>query len=298
MEARIDYGKPLDGTIALVTGASKGIGQAIAVALAAAGAHVGVNFQTDREGAEATCAAVAAVGRRALPLRADVSDPTAVAGMFRDLETHFGRLDILVNNAAIGIGHQGSFAGLPFDTWQRVFAVNLEGVVHCTQAALRIMLAQQPDSGTQQPGSLPEQPQGRMQQPESHSRLPESGPRRMGGRIINISSSHSLVFQRRTTAYTVAKGALNTLTQALAVEFGPQGITVNCIAAGAVSTPGWPASAQGKDAWIRRAPRARMGTAQDIADAVVFLASPQADYITGQILCVDGGYVHSVTPLP
>ena len=92
----------------------------------------------------------------------------------------------------------------------------------------------------------------------------------MGGRIVNISSSHSLVFQRRTTAYTVAKGALNTLTQALAVEFGPQGITVNCIAAGAVSTPGWPASPQGEEAWIRRAPRARMGLAADIADAVVF----------------------------
>ena len=186
------------------------------------------------------------------------------------MQAHFGRLDILVNNAAIGIGHQGSFADYPLDAWRRVFAVNLDGVVHCTQAALKIMLAQQPD--------------GRMQQ--------------MGGRIVNISSSHSLVFQRRTTAYTVAKGALNTLTQALAVEFGPQGITVNCIAAGAVSTPGWPASPQGEEAWIRRAPRARMGLAADIADAVVFLASPQADYITGQILCVDGGYVHSVTPMP
>ena len=209
-------------------------------------------------------------GARALPLHADVSDRAAVEGMIQELQAHFGRLDILVNNAAIGIGHQGSFADYPLDAWRRVFAVNLDGVVHCTQAALKIMLAQQPD--------------GRMQQ--------------MGGRIVNISSSHSLVFQRRTTAYTVAKGALNTLTQALAVEFGPQGITVNCIAAGAVSTPGWPASPQGEEAWIRRAPRARMGLAADIADAVVFLASPQADYITGQILCVDGGYVHSVTPMP
>ena len=260
----------LDGTVALVTGASKGIGRAIAVALATAGADVGVNFHTDRAGADATGTAIAAAGRRALPLHADVSDRAAVEGMIQELQAHFGRLDILVNNAAVGIGHQGSFADYPLDAWRRVFAVNLDGVVHCTQAALKIMLAQQPD--------------GRMQQ--------------MGGRIVNISSSHSLVFQRRTTAYTVAKGALNTLTQALAVEFGPQGITVNCIAAGAVSTPGWPASPQGEEAWIRRAPRARMGLAADIADAVVFLASPQADYITGQILCVDGGYVHSVTPMP
>ncbi len=253
----------LDGAVALVTGASKGIGQAIAVALAAAGADVGVNYHTDRAGAKATCEAVAATGREGLPLHADVSDPLAVAQMFGELQAHFGRLDILVNNAAIGSRHAGSFADYPFSAWQRVFAVNLDGVVHCTQAALQIMLAQE-----------------------------------TGGRIVNISSSHSLVFQRHATPYTVAKGALNTLTQALAVEFGPLGITVNCIAAGAVATPGWPASPQGRDAWIRRAPRARMGRAEDIADAVVFLASPQADYITGQILCVDGGYVHSVTPLP
>ncbi len=253
----------LDGAAALVTGASKGIGQAIAVALAAAGADVGINYNTDREGAEATRAAVTATGRNALPLQADVSDPAAVARMFREAQAQFGRLDVLVNNAAIGGTHRGSFADYPLDDWHRVFAVNLDGVVHCTQAAIKIMLAQP-----------------------------------AGGRIVNISSSHSLVFQRRASAYTVAKGALNTLTQALAVEFGPQGISVNCIAAGAVSTPGWPASRQGRDAWIRRAPRARMGRAQDIAAAVVFLASPQADYITGQILCVDGGYVHSVTPLP
>lgn len=268
----------LAGAVALVTGASKGIGQATAVALAAAGADVGVNYRADRAGAEATCAAVAAHGRHAWPLHADVSDRAAVQAMFDAIRARFGRLDILVNNAAVGSNHRGSFADYPFETWQRVFAVNLDGVVHCTQAALRIMLAQQPDD------ALPQQPE---------SELPP-----LGGRIINISSAHSLVFQRRATPYVVAKGALNTLTQALAVEFGPQGITVNCIAAGAVSTPGWPASAPGRAAWIRRAPRARMGTAQDIADAVVFLASPQADYITGQILCVDGGYVHSVTPLP
>lgn len=267
----------LDGTIALVTGASKGIGKTIAVALAAAGADVGVNYHTDREGADATCEAIAAAGRNAVPLHADVSDRPAVTQMFCELEAQFGALDILVNNAAIGIGHQGTFADYPIDTWQRVFAVNLEGVVHCTQEALKIMLAQQTE--------------GRLQQSELRTQ-------EAGGRIINISSSHSLVFQRQTSAYTVAKGALNTLTQALAVEFGPQGITVNCIAAGAVSTPGWPASPQGKEAWIRRAPRARMGKAEDIANAVVYLASPQADYITGQILCVDGGYVHSVTPLP
>ena len=274
----------LAGSVALVTGASKGIGRGIAVALAAAGADIGVNYHTDRGGADATCEDIAATGRRALPLQADVSDRAAVKRMLQDVQSHFGRLDVLVNNAAIGMSHEGSFADCPFSTWQRVFAVNLDGVVHCTQAALQIMLAQQP--------------QDRLQSLERRAQQPQDRKRPAGGRIINISSSHSLVFQRRTTAYTVAKGALNTLTQALAVEFGPQGITVNCIAAGAVSTPGWPASPRGQEAWIRRSPRARMGEAQDIADAVVFLASPQADYITGQILCVDGGYVHSVTPMP
>ena len=176
----------LDGTVALVTGASKGIGQAIAIALATAGADVGVNYHTDRAGADATGAAIAAAGRRALPIHADVSDRAAVEGMVQELQAHFGRLDILVNNAAIGIGHQGSFADYPLEAWRRVFAVNLDGVVHCTQAALKIMLAQQPN--------------GRLQQSEG-------GMQQMGGRIVNISSSHSLVFQRRTTAYTVAKGA-------------------------------------------------------------------------------------------
>ena len=295
----------LAGAVALVTGASKGIGQATAVALAAAGADVGVNYRTDRAGAEATCAAVAAHGRHAWPLHADVSDRAAVQAMFDAIRARFGRLDILVNNAAVGSNHRGSFADYPLETWQRVFAVNLDGVVHCTQAALRIMLAQQPDDALPQPTDRLQQPTVRLHQTESPMQQPESAPQQpeselppLGGRIINISSAHSLVFQRRATPYVVAKGALNTLTQALAVEYGPQGITVNCIAAGAVSTPGWPASAPGRAAWVRRAPRARMGTAQDIADAVVFLASPQADYITGQILCVDGGYVHSVTPLP
>ena len=288
----------LAGSVALVTGASKGIGQAIAVALAAAGADIGVNYHTDRGGADATCEDIAATGRRALPLQADVSDRAAVKRMLQDVQSHFGRLDVLVNNAAIGMSHEGSFADYPFSTWQRVFAVNLDGVVHCTQAALQIMLAQQPP-GQVQPSESGRQPsEGGRQPSEGRTPAPQGGRQPSGGRIINISSSHSLVFQRRTTAYTVAKGALNTLTQALAVEFGPQGITVNCIAAGAVSTPGWPASPRGQEAWIRRSPRARMGEAQDIADAVVFLASPQADYITGQILCVDGGYVHSVTPMP
>ncbi len=243
------------GKVALVTGASKGIGQGIAVALAQAGARVGVNYNTDAEGAAKTCALIAEMGGEALAIQADVSDRTAVERMTAAVTDRFGRLDILVNNAAIGIPHRGTFADYPVETWRRIFAVNVEGVVHCTQCALQAMLKQ---------GE--------------------------GGRIINISSSHSLVFQRRTSAYIIAKGAVNTLTQALAVELGHAGITVNCIAAGAVSTPGWPASPEGQAAWKRRAPLSRMGEAEDIAAAVVFLASPQASYITGQVFTVDGGW--------
>jgi NAD(P)-dependent dehydrogenase (short-subunit alcohol dehydrogenase family) len=227
-----------------------------------AGADVGVNYRTDAASAQETGDAIARAGQRALAVHADVADRAAVERMIDAVVERFGRLDILVNNAAIGMGHAGPFADYPMETWRRVFEVNLEGVVHCTQFALRAM---------QRTGE--------------------------GGRVINISSSHSLVFQRRVSAYVVAKGALNTLTQTLAVECGALGITVNAIAAGAVSTPGWPASAEGAARWTRRAPIARLGRGEDIAAAAVFLASPQAGYITGEILCVDGGYTRSVTPV-
>jgi NAD(P)-dependent dehydrogenase (short-subunit alcohol dehydrogenase family) len=255
-------GQPLVGKVALVTGASKGIGRGIAIAMAQAGADVTVNYHTDPGGAQETAAAIAAAGRQALAVQADVSDRVAVERMVDAVLERFGRLDILVNNAAIGIGHQGSFADYPLDAWRRVFAVNLDGVVSCTQFALRAM-----------------QRQGE------------------GGRIINLTSAHSLVFQRRVSAYVVAKGALNTLTQSLAVECGAVGVTVNAIAAGAVSTPGWPASERGREAWNRRAPVSRLGVPEDMAAAAVFLASPAASYITGEILCVDGGYTRSVTPV-
>ena len=246
----------LEGKVALVTGSSKGIGRAIAVALARAGADVGVNYNTDPAGAEATCAAVREAGRSAVAVQADVSDRAAAERLVGTVAERLGRLDVLVNNAALLTGHGGSFVDWPPELWRRVMAVNLDGPVHCMQFALRTML--------------------------------ERGE---GGRIVNLSSARAILVGPKATAYVAAKAGLTKLSQALAVEFGPQGITVNVIAPGAVMTPGMQASPEGQRRWIARSPVGRMGLPEDIAGAVVYLASPAASYVNGQVIAVDGGYV-------
>ncbi|MFI5394272.1 MAG: SDR family NAD(P)-dependent oxidoreductase [Candidatus Binatia bacterium] len=245
----------LAGQAAIVTGGGAGIGRGIVLRLAQAGAHV-VVADRDRVRADAVAAEAAALGRSALAVEVDVGDEAAVAKMVERTTQELGRLDILVNNA--GIYPACPIAKLTVEEWDRVMAVNLRGVFLCTRAALAAMRA---------------------------------GGR--GGRVVNISSIES--FQPSLVgvgAYSTSKGGLNMFTQSAALEFARYGITVNAVCPGAVLTEGTAAAFKaGLQATMEaRIPLKRVALPDDVATAVLFLASPGASYITGSTLLIDGGY--------
>ena len=245
----------LDGSIALVTGASKGLGAAMAVALAGAGADVAVHGNT-RSPSE-TCGRIEALGRRALPLTGDLSDRAVSARLVGDTVAALGGIDILVNNA--GLIRRAPAVDYSDDDWDRVLEVDLTSAFRLARGAARHMMAA-----------------GR------------------GGRIINVTSL--LAFQGGiiVPAYAAAKGGLAQLTKALANEWAPKGINVNAIAPGYMETDNTHAlradpvrSRQILD----RIPAGRWGQPDDLAGAVVYLASPAARYVHGHILAVDGGWL-------
>jgi NAD(P)-dependent dehydrogenase (short-subunit alcohol dehydrogenase family) len=246
----------LEGRVAIVTGSSQGIGKGIALALAQAGARVVVNYVSNRELAEETADAARLMGVQALVVGADVSQRADVERLFsRALET-FGRIDILVNNAA-AFQPVVPLVELSEADWDRVMSVNLKGSFLCAQVAARQMIRQQ------------------------------------SGVIINISSLGSQVLMHNLGAYCASKGGLETLTRALALELAPHGIRVNAIAPGHIATAGnlnWVAAAAGREERFRaRIALGRLGKIEEIGSTAVFLASDASGYITGQILYADGG---------
>jgi 3-oxoacyl-[acyl-carrier protein] reductase len=247
----------LTGKKALVTGASRGIGRGIALALAQSGADVAVNYRSNVEEAEAVVAEIKTLGREAFALQADVSDLSSIAKMFAQIAAKWQKLDILVNNA--GILQTKPFEQITESDWEKMINTNLRGQFFCAQEAVKLM------------GE--------------------------GGRIINLASISSGgvgVAYPQIAHYTAAKGGVVGMTEALAVELGPKNINVNAIAPGAIDTDMSKqalANEQAKQAMLARLPKKRIGQPKDIGAAAAFLASNEADYITGIVLYVDGGWL-------
>jgi 3-oxoacyl-[acyl-carrier protein] reductase len=244
----------LDNKVAIVTGASKGIGAAIARHLAEAGAAVVVNYASSKDGAERVVADITRAGGRAIAVQADVARPEQIERLFAETRRAFGRLDILVNNA--GVYEFAPLEDLTPERFHRIFDLNVLGVLLASRAAAA------------QFGSD-------------------------GGSIVNISSVASTLTPPQSAVYSASKAAVDALTRALAKELGPRGIRVNAINPGMVETEG--VRAAGMDAGDFRkqleaqTPLGRIGQTQDIAPAAVFLASPDAGWITGETLAISGG---------
>jgi len=245
----------LRGKVAVVTGASRGIGRGISIGLAAAAADVVVNHRDNPGEAEEVVAEVTKSGGRAIAVRADVADRDEVERMFAAARDEFGGVDILVNNA--GICPFRDFLTMPEELWDRVQAVNLKGTFLCSQAAARIMVEQ-----------------GR------------------GGRIISVSSVSALVGGGMQTHYTPTKAGQRSLMQSLAIVLGPHGITCNSVLPGTIATDmnAEDLADPGKRRYMQeRIPAGRLGRPDDLAGPVVFLASDEAAYVNGAELLVDGG---------
>ena len=239
---------------AFITGASRGIGRAIAKQLALDGYRVGINYLQSTEKAEALVSELRALGCNAIAVQADVSDAEAITCAIRTVEQTFSPIDLLVNNA--GIAQQDLFQYTDATLWRRLFAVNVDGAYHTIQAVLPAMIA------------------------------------RRAGSIVNISSMWGLRGASCEVTYSATKAALIGLTRSLAMELAPSHIRVNCVAPGVIHTD--MVDQLGEEtisALCEQTPIGRLGTPEDIAQAVAFLASDKASFITGQVLTADGGFI-------
>ncbi|MUG99298.1 glucose 1-dehydrogenase [Scytonema sp. UIC 10036] len=250
----------LEGKVALVTGSSQGIGQAIAIRLAQEGASIVINYRSHPEGAEETLSKVKAAGGQCqmvdgFTIQADTGTVSDVQRMIADSVSHFGKLDILVNNA--GIEKNADFWNVTEADYDAVMNVNLKGVFFATQAFVKHRLE--------------------IKQP---------------GKIINISSVHEELPFPHFTAYCASKGGLKMLTRNLAVELAPYGITINNVAPGAIETPINTKLLNDPEklgVLLKNIPLGRLGQPRDVASIVAFLASAESDYVTGTTFFVDGG---------
>jgi 2-deoxy-D-gluconate 3-dehydrogenase len=272
----------LDGRVALVTGAASGLGAAIAVALAQAGAEVAVHG--NRRAATETAAQIcdSLPGGAAAAFQADLSDTGAAEKLFGEVKARFGRVDILVNNA--GTIHRDAAEEFRLEDWQRVVQVNLTSVFQLSQLAGRDMLARKAAGGGAGGGSA----EGRG----SAGRSAEG--RSSGGKIINIASLLSFQGGIRVPAYAASKGGVAQLTKALANEWAAHDIQVNAIAPGyfaTSNTEALQADPVRSGQILERIPAGRWGQPEDLAGAAVFLASAASNYITGTVVTVDGGWM-------
>jgi 3-oxoacyl-[acyl-carrier protein] reductase len=239
---------------ALITGASRGIGRASAELFAAEGYHVVVNYLHSQAQAEELCAALEADGHQALAIKADVSKRAQVDALVHATLARFGTIDVLVNNA--GIAQQKLFNDITEDEWDRMLDINLKGIFNCCQAVLPTML---------------------------HHK---------SGRIINLSSMWGIAGASCEVHYSAAKAAVIGFTKALAKELGPSNIQVNCVAPGVIKTEMNSALTDAdRAALIEETPLMRIGTPQEVAQAIYFLASDRSSFFTGQVLSPNGGFV-------
>ena len=240
----------LSGKISLVTGASRGIGKAIAVELAKQGADVVINYSKDEKGALEAVDEIKKIGRRSIAVKADVSSFDDVSRMFEIIKKEFGCIDILINNA--GIIMDKTLQNMETNEWDSVIKTNLNGVFNATRNAVNLI--------------------------------------RKEGRIINISSIVGLSGNFGQSNYAASKAGIIGFTKSIAKELGKFNITVNAIAPGFIETEILKSIPPAKKKeYLNSIPLGRMGAPEDIANAVAFLASDKASYITGEVICIDGG---------
>ncbi|HEV8716314.1 MAG TPA: 3-oxoacyl-[acyl-carrier-protein] reductase [Candidatus Binatia bacterium] len=242
----------LHGQVALVTGASRGIGRAIAERLARAGALVAVNYLQRQDAAEETLASIRASGGQAELCRFDVANGAEVTAALQNIVARQGKVDILVNNA--GLALDNLLLRLKEEDWERVMQVNLKGVFLCTKAAARFMVRQR------------------------------------SGRIVNLTSVVAQTGNAGQAAYSAAKAGIIGFTKTMAKELASRAITVNAVAPGFIATEMTGSlPEQVKTGYLSLIPAGRWGTAAEVAEVVTFLASPLAGYITGQVININGG---------
>ena len=242
----------LKGKAALVTGGSRGIGRAVCLELARRGACVAVNYAGNAAAAEETVESCKAMGVDAFSVQADVADAAACDAMVKEVLSRFGRLDILVNNA--GITRDGLMPMLKDADWDAVLDANLKGAFHCMRAAYRPMMKQK------------------------------------YGRVVNLSSIVGLRGNAGQANYAASKAGLLGLTKSMAKELAGRNVTVNAVAPGFIDTDMTAALPEkARESMLASIPMGRLGQGEDVAKAVAFFAGDGAGYVTGQVLCVDGG---------
>ena len=242
----------MNESVALVTGGSRGIGRAICLELARQGAAVAVNYAGNEQAAQETVEACRALGVQAEAFQADVSDPAACEELINRVKERFGRLDILVNNA--GVTRDGLLMTAKAEDFDRVLDTNLKGAYFCMKAAAKLMMRQR------------------------------------YGRIVNLSSVVGLRGNAGQTNYSASKAGLIGLTKSLAKELASRNVTVNAVAPGFIATDMTAALPEAvRTEMCKTIPEGHAGQPEDVANAVAFFAAEQSSYLTGQVLCVDGG---------